>query len=395
MVWGEYKLGDIVAIKHGFAFKGEFFSEEPTGNILLTPGNFKIGGGYKGSKLKYYNGEIPQSYVLSTGDIVVTMTDLSKMADTLGYSAKIPSGNSKVFLHNQRIGLVKQLDDNFDPDFLYWLMRTEHYQKFVAGSATGVTVKHTSPSKIYAFKFKAPTKKQAQQKIARILSAYDDLIENNLKRIKLLEEMAQITYEQWFVRMKFPGHETTPINAETGLPEGWKNSRLGDVLVLNYGKALKADNRKVGTVPVYGSAGVVGSHDESLVDGPGVIVGRKGNVGSVFWSNIRFFPIDTVFYVMSELPLLFVFFLLKYIEFINNDAAVPGLNRNAAYMVKIKIPPLALIRKFSEYVDHNFQGIEMLSQQNQLLKEARDILLPRLMTGMIDVDEIELPYISV
>jgi type I restriction enzyme S subunit len=95
---------------------------------------------------------------------------------------------------------------------------------------------------------------------------------------------------------------------------------------LNYGKALKADNRKVGTVPVYGSAGVVGSHEESLVDGPGVIVGRKGNVGSVFWSNTRFFPIDTVFYVTSELPLLFVFFLLSYIEFINNDAAVPGLN---------------------------------------------------------------------
>lgn len=230
-----------------------------------------------------------------------------------------------------------------------------------------------------------------QQKIAHILSAYDELIENNLKRIKLLEEMAQITYEEWFVRMKFPGHDQAVIDSETGLPEGWSKKKLGEVLVLNYGKALKADDRKKGLIPVYGSAGIVGSHNERLVEGPGIIVGRKGNVGSVFWSNHSFYPIDTVFYVTSKFPLQFVHFLLKYIEFINNDAAVPGLNRNAAYMIKVSLPTDQLISKFSIYVQELFKNIENFNQQNQLLKEARDILLPRLMTGMIDVNTLDLP----
>jgi len=103
----DYLLGDLVHIKHGFAFKGEFFSNEVTDDILVTPGNFHIGGGFKSNKLKYYKGSIPQDYVLCSGDIVVSMTDLSKMADTLGYAAKIPKSSSKRYLHNQRIGLVE------------------------------------------------------------------------------------------------------------------------------------------------------------------------------------------------------------------------------------------------------------------------------------------------
>ncbi|EQD67210.1 restriction modification system, type I, partial [mine drainage metagenome] len=83
----------------------------------------------------------------------------------------------------------------------------------------------------------------------------------------------------------------------------WRASRLGDEIELAYGKALKAEDREAGDVPVYGSSGVVGLHSSSLVDGPGIIVGRKGNVGSVHWCNVPFFPIDTVFYIKSALPL--------------------------------------------------------------------------------------------
>jgi len=200
--------------------------------------------------------------------------------------------------------------------------------------------------------------------------------------------MAKITYEEWFVRLKFPGHETTPIDSETGLPVGWKIKKLGEILTLNYGKSLTADVRSNGSVPVYGSAGIVGVHNESIVKGPGVIVGRKGNVGSIFWSYDDFYPIDTVFFVSSELPLLYILFLLSYIEFVNNDAAVPGLNRNSAYLIKCAIPTLSLIERFETFVTPLFQTIRNLNSQNQLLKEARDILLPRLMTGMIDVDTV-------
>lgn len=81
--WKTYKLGDLIEIKHGYAFKGEYFSDKPSENILLTPGNFNIGGGFKSDKFKYYVGEPPKEYVLKENDLIITMTDLSKAGDTL------------------------------------------------------------------------------------------------------------------------------------------------------------------------------------------------------------------------------------------------------------------------------------------------------------------------
>lgn len=99
------KLGDYIRIKHGFAFKGEYITAENNGVVLVTPGNFEIGGGFKEDKCKFFNGDYPKEYVLSPYDLIVTMTDLSKQGDTLGYSALVPKTN-RVYLHNQRIGLV-------------------------------------------------------------------------------------------------------------------------------------------------------------------------------------------------------------------------------------------------------------------------------------------------
>ena len=101
-------LSDYIKIKHGFAFKGEYFSAQPTSDVLVTPGNFAIGGGFKADKFKYYKGSVPEDYILKEKDLVVTMTDLSVDADTLGYSALIPHSNKKRFLHNQRVGLVQK-----------------------------------------------------------------------------------------------------------------------------------------------------------------------------------------------------------------------------------------------------------------------------------------------
>jgi len=419
MNWEEFKLGDIVSIKHGYAFKGEFFVDTPTENILLTPGNFNIGGGFKKDKLKYYLGKVPQDYILSEGDIIVTMTDLSKMTDTLGFSARIPKDNSKTFLHNQRIGLVQLIDDAFDIGFMYWLMRSAHYQQFVAGSATGATVKHTSPSKIYAFKFKAPFEKSEQQKIAHILSAYDDLIENNLKRIKLLEEMAQITYEEWFVRMKFPGCEQAVIDPETGLPEGWKQEPLSNVTIyINRGMApkyveedgyfvinqkcirnkyisfeearltlnkQKTDVNKLlrrfdilvnstGTGTLGRVAQLMDEPDKATVDTHVTIVRAKDNISAL--------------YLGRTLELL-----QPLIESLGKGATnQQELGRaDLASIVKVIVPSKKLQLKFDAMVLPIYMCLSKLRVQNQRLKEARDILLPRLMTGLIDVNSLEIP----
>ena len=105
--WREVTLGDLIDIKHGFAFKGASIHDEPQGDVLLTPGNFAIGGGFKGDRFKYYDGSVPEEFVLDEGDLLVTMTDLSKQSDTLGYPALVPaSTNGRRYLHNQRLGKV-------------------------------------------------------------------------------------------------------------------------------------------------------------------------------------------------------------------------------------------------------------------------------------------------
>jgi type I restriction enzyme S subunit len=174
--WKEYKLGELVNIKHGFAFKGALFSKEPTSDILLSPGNFNIGGGFKTDKFKYYNGDYPSSYILKEGDIIVTMTDLSKEGDTLGYSAKIPPHNDIKYLHNQRLGLLQLKEDKVDLNFIYWVLRTNTYQQFIVSSATGTTVRHTSPTRIGDYLFKAPDYK-TQTAIAEILSSLEYVLD--------------------------------------------------------------------------------------------------------------------------------------------------------------------------------------------------------------------------
>jgi type I restriction enzyme S subunit len=157
--WRIGKLGEIIKIKHGYAFKGEFFSEEETEDILLTPGNFKIGGGFNYSKFKYYKGDIPKDYILTENDLVVTMTDLSKEGDTLGYSALVPTIQNKQLLHNQRVGKIEYKGNEYLKFFLYFTMREKDYRNFVLGSATGTTVRHTSPDRICDYNLSIPDNK--------------------------------------------------------------------------------------------------------------------------------------------------------------------------------------------------------------------------------------------
>jgi type I restriction enzyme S subunit len=198
--WKEVLLSDLIKIKHGFAFGGAHITTNENDNLLLTPGNFEIGGGFKQlSKPKYYHGEYPEEYLLQSGDIVVTMTDLSKQADTLGYSALIPNDNSKKYLHNQRLGKVEIKDPTFvKKEFLHWLLRGPYYRHEILAGYTGSTVKHTSPTKICAYKFYLPPVNE-QEKISSILDNLDHKIENNRKINETLEGMAQAVFKSWFV----------------------------------------------------------------------------------------------------------------------------------------------------------------------------------------------------
>ncbi|MFR6751842.1 restriction endonuclease subunit S [Klebsiella pasteurii] len=192
------KLGDFVTIKHGYAFPGKFITSQETKKILVTPGNFNIGGGFKSSKFKYYSGETyPEQYRFNGGELIVTMTDLSKETDTLGYAALVPNDNN-IYLHNQRVGLVQILNNDLNKMYLYWKMRTREYQEFIANSASGTSVMHTSPKKICEYEFLLPTKLE-QKAIASVLSSLDEKIDLLHHQNKTLELMAETMFRQWFI----------------------------------------------------------------------------------------------------------------------------------------------------------------------------------------------------
>ncbi len=287
---------------------------------------------------------------------------------------------------NQQVNSVIVNENEHDPFFVYHLLATLRDElKANAGGAATPIINKTAFSEI---EVNLPSL-SVQQRIAGILSAYDELIENNQRRIQILETMARALYREWFVEFRFPGHENVPSVASSigDIPEGWEVKKLGDIIELKYGKALKKTNRCDGECPVFGSSGIVGYHDKSLVKGPGIIVGRKGNVGSVFWSDEDFFVIDTAYFVTSSVPLRFLFYDLQTKNFINNDAAVPGLNRYQAYALEILTPPPDLIERFCKLADNFEHQASTLRRQTQNLRRTRDLLLPRLLSGQVALAE--------
>jgi type I restriction enzyme S subunit len=179
--WERTQILKLINVKHGYAFQGAYFSDDPTSRVLMTPGNFAIGGGLKTDKLKYYAEEIPldPAYVLEPMDLVLTMTDLSKDSDTLGYPAIIPHINGQAFLHNQRIGKVVPKTDFFPRFFLYCLFCNLPYRHHVVGSASGTSVKHTSPARILAYSVAIPTN-------VKLITYFDELIEPFFRQINCL-----------------------------------------------------------------------------------------------------------------------------------------------------------------------------------------------------------------
>ncbi len=402
--WREMTLGDLFKVKHGFAFKGQFFTDEPQPEILVTPGNYAIGGGFQADKRKYYSGPVPTDYVLQPGQIVVTMTDLSKQSDTLGFAAKVPS-DTNVWLHNQRVGLlVFNPSGEADARFVEYLLRSHEYRTWIVGSATGTTVKHTSPTRIECFRTLIPPLAE-QRAIAHILGTLDDKIELNRRRNQTLESLARALFKDWFVdfgpvRAKMEGRDPYlppdlwnlfPDRLDDVKPARWETKRVSDYLSLAYGKSLPAKTRLPGGVPVYGSGGVTGLHNEALINGPAVIVGRKGTVGSLFWDDRACYPIDTVFFVQPKAPLTFCYYLLESLPLrsMNTDAAVPGLNRENVYRLEVSAPPDELISAFSQTAFRFRDRIAAISKENENLAQLRDTLLPKLISGDIRIREAE------
>lgn len=383
MKWELKQLGDLVETLKGFAFKSEWFQK--SGIPIVKVKDFTANS-ISENDLDYISSEKAselQKYALTSDDVIIQTVGswASNPNSVVGKVICTPKNLDGALLNQNAVKLTSA--ESLNKRFLFYCLRSDDFKGYIIGTAQGAANQASiTLEAIRKYTFQLPPL-PTQQKIASILSAYDDLIENNLKRIRLLEEAAQHLYREWFVRFRFPGWEE--VEVVDGLPVGWGKKKLNEILDLNYGKALKAEDRKVGAFPVFGSSGIVGSHNEALVKAPGIIVGRKGNVGSIFWSFEDFYPIDTVYFVSSKVSLYFLYFNLKTQNFINSDAAVPGLNRNSAYQLEATIPESAILEEFERIIKPFFRQKNTLENQNQKLKAARDILLPRLMNQTIEV----------
>lgn len=385
--WPKVRLGEVSKIYSGFAFKSQDLGEK--GIPVIKIGNIqnkKVSSECVDHLPEDLCIEKLNRYFLHQGDTLIAMTG----AGSVGKVGKMQRVNGR-FLVNQRVAIVRPDDSLCDSDFVYYALSQDFYENKLYALGLGAGQPNVSAKEIGELEVPFPSL-PAQRRIAGILSAYDELIENSQRRIRILEEMARSLYREWFVHFRFPGQENVPLVSSSlgDIPQGWEVKKLGDLLVLNYGKALKKENRCDGVYPVYGSSGIVGMHDTSLVKGPGIIVGRKGNVGSIFWCDEDFFVIDTAYFVTSMLPLRYLFYVLPTLNFINSDAAVPGLSRNQAYTLEILVPPVALLKKFCELSDFFELQADTLKRQIQNLRRTRDLLLPRLLSGQINLNENEL-----
>ena len=250
----------------------------------------------------------------------------------------------------------------------------------------GATQDNLSQEKLLSLDFAVPAVGE-QTRIADILSTHDDLIENNRRRMALLEESARLLYREWFVRLRFPGYEHTRI--VDGVPQGWERAQLEDALVLQRGFDLPTQDRQDGTVPIYGSTGVLGYHDKAKATAPGVVTGRSGTLGEVQYVAEDYWPLNTALWVKEfrRVTPLFALFLLREMDLkqFNGGASVPTLDRKSVHRVEILIPPALLLRSFDDVAVDIFAQIKHLNTQNQKLRAARDLLLPRLMSGEIVV----------
>jgi type I restriction enzyme S subunit len=428
MEWKEVLLGELVEIKHGFAFKGEYFTEEKTNDILLTPGNFAIGGGFQWGKLKFYDGPIPSDYILTEGDLVVTMTDLSKAGDTLGYSAIIPYSEN-LLLHNQRVGKIKTKTSSVDKMYLSYQLRTKTYRNEVLASATGSTVKHTSPAKICAYRFLLPLLDE-QKAIASVLGALDDKIENNRRMNETLEEMAQAIFKSWFVdfdpvHAKATGNTPAHMDAETaalfpssfsdnGLPAGWSFSTIeeyGDVITGKtpstkrseyYGNEypfIKIPNMTsvwvTETETALSEAGHLTQSKKLLQKGTVIVscIASPGEVSIVSKPSHTNQQINAVV-PNEDCPTSWLYCALanlrsKVIGMASGGSVTANLNKTDFSLIKIIHSSNAIMNSFDKKVCSLFDKILSNDEENQTLAKLRDILIPKLMSGEIRVKDAE------
>ena len=376
MKWEKVKLGNVTDSCLGKMLdqnknKGDY--QPYLANVNVRWGEFDL----EDLPLMKFEESEQERYELKYGDLVIC--EGGEPGRCAIWKEQIPNMKIQKALHRVRV------HDCLDYRYLfYWFLlagKTGELDQYF----TGATIKHMPGQKLKEVVIDKPPL-EIQHRIADILSAYDDLIENNQKQIKLLKEAAQRLYKEWFVDLHFPGHENTKI--VDGVPEGWRRGLLKELISVNYGK----DHKKVpddGNIPVYGSGGLMRKCNKSLFSGEAVLIPRKGSLNNIMYVDETFWTVDTMFYATMKQPhtAVFVYFFVKAFDMysMNIGAAVPSMTTKILDAMDVVIPDKETLEKFDKLTKTYFNKIKTLQGQNERLKTARDLLLAKLMNGEVEV----------
>jgi type I restriction enzyme, S subunit len=258
-------------------------------------------------------------------------------------------------------------------NYLYYRLRSSDVRESIENMHVGTMIPHFKKGDFGKLKFTIHDDVSEQRAIAEFLGALDDKIAANERIHSLAEKLCSAEVQR--------------------ASEGGYKRQLREVLKLHYGKALPASERVSGDVVVYGSGGITGMHSRPLVDHPGVIVGRKGTVGSVYWAGGPHFPIDTTYYVepceTGTDEILYYVLQSAPLAELNSDSAVPGLNRDEAYSCQVTFPRKESLDALSRTLQDRFAWMKAVRDEIQVLTATRDELLPLLMSGKIRVRDAE------
>ncbi len=426
-------LGSYIRVKHGCAFKGEYFTEAETPDVLVTPGNFAIGGGFRTHKPKYYAGPVLDDYILQEGDLVVTMTDLSKAGDTLGYPALLPRMLGRRYLHNQRIGLVEIKEGaEADKRFLFYRLRANDYRHHILATASGSTVRHTSPGRICEFETTLPAITE-QRAIAGVLGALDDKIEQNRRTARALERLARAIFRAWFVdfepvKAKAAGTTSFPsmpqavfdalptrfVDSEIGpVPDGWEVKAIGDVVTTKGGGTPSTKN------PEYWDGGehcwatpkdmsrlshpvlldterritkaAVNSISSGMLPVGTVLMSSRAPVGYLGIARVPT-AINQGFIAMvcdGPLPPTYVLnwasMSMDVIKAHASGTTFPEIGKKNFRPLPVVLPIGEVVAAYQQTSDPIFDLLAACVKESQQLTQVRDYLLPKLLSGTVRV----------
>jgi len=389
MAWEKVKLGDVSTCIQPGPFGSQLHNSDysESGTPIIMPKDM-IDGKISHSNLVFVGEEHTKRlcrHQVHSGNLMVARKgDVRKCV--------FITENEEGWMTGSDCLKVALKEDVCHPKFIYYQLRSPFIGRWLEKISIGATMPSINTGLLSGIELMLPPLK-TQKRIADILSAYDDLIENNQKQIKLLEEAAQRLYKQWFIDLKFPGHETTKI--VDGLPEGWEKEKIDAVYNIKYGKNLpKTEIKDVGKYPVYGANGIIGYYDSPNCFQKVVLITSRGNgsgdVGCTkhkesFVTNNSFIVLPNKSY--NYYGFSFIYGQMNAMDFhsITTGSAQPQLTNNSISTLNVNVPPQELITNFSGIVDNYYEKIDILYNQMFCLQIARDRLLPKLMSDEIEV----------